>query len=47
MQEVNERYGKTNDEMGGIIQEDMFVVGKGKLTTVEVVGAQKVNLKQR
>ena len=31
----------------GVLTEEMFVLGKNKVTTVEVVGAEKVNKKQR
>uniref|UniRef100_X1Z9S7 Tubulin-specific chaperone E n=1 Tax=Capitella teleta TaxID=283909 RepID=X1Z9S7_CAPTE len=46
MQEVQQKYGVVDDERGGIVEDEMFVVGKGKQTTVEVVGAHKVNLQQ-
>lgn len=45
---VKERYGRVEDETGGIIEEDMYVVGANQQTTyVEVVGAQSVNIQQR
>ncbi|CAH1792652.1 unnamed protein product [Owenia fusiformis] len=44
---VKERYGRIEDESAGIIEEEMFVKGEGnQVTTVEVVGAQSINLKQ-
>lgn len=45
---VQERYGVVEDENAGVITDDMFVIGKNQQqTTVEVVGARSVNLKQR
>ena len=48
MTALQERYGKIEDENAGVIQEEMWVKGKNKqMTSVEVVGAQYVNLQQR
>ncbi len=44
---LQERYGRIEDERAGVIEEELFVVGKGKQTTVEMVGAKSVNIKQR
>ena len=45
---LQDRYGRIEDDDAGVIQEDMFVVGKNQQTThVEVVGAKKINSKQR
>ncbi len=44
---LQERYGRIDDESAGVVEEELFVVGKGKMTTVEMVGAKSVNLKQR
>ena len=30
-----------------MIEEELFVMGRGKQTTVEMVGAKSVNIKQR
>ena len=47
MEALQERYGRTEDENAGVVEEELYVVGKGKQTTVEMVGAKSVNLKQR
>ncbi len=41
------RYGRLDDESAGVIEEELFVMGRGKQTTVEMVGAKSVNIKQR
>jgi hypothetical protein len=43
---VHDRYGRIEDKAAGVLTEEMFVLGKNKVTTVEVVGAEKVNKKQ-
>lgn len=45
---LQDRYGKIEGDDAGVIQEEMFVVGKNQQTThVEIVGAKKVNSRQR
>ena len=45
---INDRYGKTADAHAGVIVDDLFVVDENKKQTkVEMVGAEKVNKKQR
>ena len=45
---LQERYGLIDDQNAGIEQEEMFVRGtRHQKTTVEVVGAKSVNIKQR
>ena len=39
-------YGKTSDSSGGVDETDLFVMGKNQQTSVEFVGAQKVNIQQ-
>ena len=41
------RYGRLEDESAGVIEEELYVIGRGKQTTVEMVGAKSVNIKQR
>lgn len=42
------RYGKIEEENAGVITEELFVCGtKNQQTIVEMVGARKVNDKQR
>ena len=41
------RYGRLDDESAGVIEEELYVMGRGKQTTVEMVGAKSVNIKQR
>ena len=48
MSALEDRYGKIEDESAGVIEEEMFVVGKNQTqTAVEFVGAKKVNTRQR
>ncbi len=48
LEAVSSRYGLVEDDSAGVITEDMFVLGKNqKKTTVQIVGAQAVNVKQR
>ena len=45
---LQERYGMIDDDNAGVIEEEMFVMGKNhQQTTVEVVGFKSVNLQQR
>ena len=47
LEALKERYGRIEDENAGVVEEELYVVGKGKQTTVEMVGAKSVNIKQR
>lgn len=48
MTALQDRYGKVEDESGGIHEEEMYVVGSNqKITVVEVVGAKLINKLQR
>ena len=47
LEALQERYGRIEDENAGVVEEELYVVGKGKQTAVEMVGAKSVNLKQR
>ena len=47
MEALRQRYGRIEDETAGVVEEELYVVGKGKQTTVEMVGAKSVNIKQR
>jgi hypothetical protein len=45
---VNDRYGQTSEAHAGVIIEELFVIDEHmKQTKVEMVGAEKVNRKQR
>ena len=45
---LKERYGFIDDIKAGIIEEEMYVKGgRNQVTTVEMVGAHSVNVKQR
>lgn len=45
---VNDRYGQTSEAHAGVIIEELFVIDEHKKQTkVEMVGAEKVNRKQR
>ena len=48
LEALQDRYGRIDDEDAGVIQEEMFVIGKNQQKTrVEIVGAKKVNSQQR
>ena len=44
---VIERYGDQGDDMVGVNEGEMFVLGHHQKTTVEIVGAKSVNKQQR
>lgn len=47
MQALKERYGIIDADLADRIHKDMFVVGHGQRTTVEVVGIERLNKQQR
>jgi len=48
MSAIRDRYGRIEGEEAGVITDELYVVGaKNKQTVVEMVGARKVNDRQR
>ncbi|KAK6183626.1 hypothetical protein SNE40_011064 [Patella caerulea] len=43
---VRDRYGLKSEHDAGVITDELFVVGTGKTTVVEMVGAKSLNLRQ-
>ena len=44
---IEDRYGRVEDDTGGVKEEELYVMGNNQKTIVEMVGAKKVNRKQR